>query len=291
MGSTDLKPEEAFTYNVGVVLLANPDIEMTFDYWHYDFKNVIATLPQNDVVRLYGEGYNGDERKLNAVKDRISCPGNVTDGSCVPGDIERVRIDLINWPGVRTSGFDWHIGMRFNAGAGQLSTSLDGTYTREYYMKELRIDGIEYRAALDGAGYYNRTHPLASPIPQWKWRGSAGYHWGNYRLVNYVNYISAYEDRDVWTLDGRIDSFLTYDVNFVWHLPMRGMNITFSALNLTGKVPPLVDFELGFDGLTHNPQRPAIQVGGDISTRTLTEGKFCKHMKDYMIESIASYSV
>ncbi len=253
-GSTDLKPEEAFTYNLGVVLLANPDIEMTVDYWHYDFKNVIATLPQNDVVRLYGEGYNGDERKLNAVKDRISCPGNVTDGSCVPGDIERVRIDLINWPGVQISGFDWHIGMRFNAGAGQLSGSLDGTYTREYYMKELRIDGVEYRAALDGAGYYNRTHPLASPIPQWKWQGSAGYHWGNYSLINYVNYISAYEDRDVWTLDGPIDSFLTYDVNFVWHLPRRGMNITFSALNLTGEVPPLVDFELGFDGLTHNPK-------------------------------------
>ena len=71
-----------------------------------DFKNVIATLPQNDVVRLYGEGYNGDARKLNAVRDRISCPDNVTDGSCVPGDIERVRIDLINWPGVRTWGFD-----------------------------------------------------------------------------------------------------------------------------------------------------------------------------------------
>ena len=71
-----------------------------------DFKNVIATLPQNDVVRLYGEGYNCDARKLNAVRDRISCPGNVTDGSCVPGDIKRVRIDLINWPGVKTWGFD-----------------------------------------------------------------------------------------------------------------------------------------------------------------------------------------
>jgi len=61
-----------------------------------------------------------------------------------------------------------------------------------------------------------------------------------------------YEDRDVWPLDGRIDSFLTWDVNLVWHLPRRGMNITFSALNLTGQVLPLVDFELGFDGLTHN---------------------------------------
>ena len=56
-----------------------------------DFKNVIATLPQNDVVRLYGEGYIGDATKLNAVRARISCPGIVTDASCVPGDIERVR--------------------------------------------------------------------------------------------------------------------------------------------------------------------------------------------------------
>ena len=90
-GNTELDPEEAFTYNLGVVLFANPEIEVTFDFWRYDFKNVIATLPQNDVVRLYGEGYNGDATKLNAVRDRISCPGNVTDASCVPGDIERVR--------------------------------------------------------------------------------------------------------------------------------------------------------------------------------------------------------
>ncbi len=36
-------------------------------------------------------GYIGDTTKLNAVRNRISCPGNVTDASCVPGDIERVR--------------------------------------------------------------------------------------------------------------------------------------------------------------------------------------------------------
>ncbi len=259
-GNTELDPEEAFTYNLGIVLFANPDIDVTFDFWRYDFKNVIATLPQNDVVRLYGEGYNGDATKLNAVRDRISCPGNVTDASCVPGDIERVRIDLINWPGVKTSGFDWHLGTRLNTGSGQLSGSVDGTYTREYFMKALRVDGVEFRAALNGAGYYNRTHPLASPIPQWKWRGSAGYHWANYSLVNYVNYVSAYEDRDVWTLDGRIDPFLTWDVNLVWRLPGRGMIVTFSALNLTAEVPPLVDFELGFDGLTHNPKGRRIKL-------------------------------
>ena len=265
-GNTDLEPEEAFTYNVGAVLIAKPDIDVTFDYWSYDFKNVIATLPQDDVVQLYVDGHSdaGDaEVKLNAVKERISCPGNVADGSCAPGDIERVRIDLINWPGVKTSGLDWHLGARFNAGSGQLSGSVDGTYTREYYMKALRVDDIEYRAALEGAGYYNRSHPLASPIPKWKWRGSAGYHYGNYSLVNYLNYVSAYEDRYVWAPDSfkLIDSFLTWDVNLLWRLPKLGMNITFSALNLTDAEPPPVYFELAFDGLTHNPKGRRFKLG------------------------------
>lgn len=259
-GNTELEPEEAFTYNLGLVFFAEPDIDITLDYWRYDFKDVIATLPQNDVVRLYGEGYDGDATKLNAVMDRVSCPGDVTDGSCAPGDIERVRIDLINWPGVRTSGFDWRLGARVTAGRGKLSGSLDGTYTREYFMKALRRDGVEYRAALNGAGYYNRTHPLASPIPRWKWRGSAGYHRDDYSVIGYLNFVSAYEDRDVWTLDSRIDRFLTLDVNLVWRMPRQGMIFTLSALNLTSQVPPLVDFELGFDGLTHNPKGRRIKL-------------------------------
>ena len=81
-GSRSLKPEQAFTYNLGLVLFASPGIDVTLDYWSYDFDDVIALLPQQEVVRLYAEGYGGNQAALNAVMGRVVCPGGVTDGSC-----------------------------------------------------------------------------------------------------------------------------------------------------------------------------------------------------------------
>ncbi len=48
-----------------------------------------------------------------------------------------------------------------------------------------------------------------------------------------------------------IDPFLTWDLNFLWNLSGK-IGLTFSALNLTGAEPPLVNREHAHDGLTHS---------------------------------------
>ena len=61
---------------------------------------------------------------------------------------------------------------------------------------------------------------------------SAGYYWKTYRLVSFLNYISSYEDRGsiasdsdkIRELFGSIDSFITWDVSFLWDLS-EGINI------------------------------------------------------------------
>ncbi len=91
------------------------------------------------------------------------------------------------------------------------------------------------------------------PIPQWKWRLAAGYHRGGYSLVQHLNYIPSYEDqRETADSDFRtVHPFLTWDLNFLWNLS-GGIGLTFSALNLTGAKPPLVNREHAHDGLTHS---------------------------------------
>ena len=89
-------------------------------------------------MRLYAEGYGGNQAALNAVMGRVVCPGGLADGSCSPGDIERVRIDLINWPGIKTSGFDFHLHGHVDAGVGELSFGLDSTYTTSLRAEETR---------------------------------------------------------------------------------------------------------------------------------------------------------
>ncbi len=256
-GSRALLPEQAFTWNLGLVLFASPGIDVTLDYWTYDFDDVIALLPQQEVLRLYAEGYGGNQATLNAVMGRVVCPGGVADGSCDPADIERVRIDLINWPGIKTSGFDFHLHGHVDAGPGELSFSVDSTYTRSYELKQLERDGVVYRERKDVAGLLNRDTPIAPPLPEMKTRASLGYHWGEYGLIGWANHVSSYEDSNVdWTPPELlpIDEWLTFDLTFLWRFPRLGFDLALSAINLTDEDPPLVFFEQSFDALTANPK-------------------------------------
>ena len=104
-GSKDLKPEQAFTYNAGFVLVTEAGFDATFDYWSYDFKDVIGSMPHGKITELYA-----DEANNEALKQFIVCPDGIGTGTCAASELERVQVDIINWPGVKTSGIDLHLG-------------------------------------------------------------------------------------------------------------------------------------------------------------------------------------
>ena len=64
--------------------------------------------------------------------------------------------------------------------------------------------------------------------------------------------ISIYEDRSGGDEYGTMDPFLTLDATFRRRFPDLGMTVRLSALNLTNRWPPVVNAELGHDGLTHD---------------------------------------
>ena len=254
-GSKDLKPERALTYNAGAVLITEAGFDATFDYWSYDFSDVIGSMPHGAITALYA-----DEANKDALKQFIVCPDGIGTGTCAASALERVQVDIINWPGVKTSGLDLHLGHRTAAGGGELSLSLDGTYTLEYRTKGLMLGDLELQKAEDAAGYLNFGNPIATSLPRTKGRASAGYHCETYSLVSYLNYISSYEDRGSQASDvaeikelGTIDSFVTWDMSFLWNLS-EGVKIALSGVNLLDAKPPLVNIEQGYDGFTHDPK-------------------------------------
>ena len=267
IGSKDLKPEQAFTYNAGLALVTEAGTEATFDYWSYDFSDVIGAMPYGAITGLYA---SEDQRVRDAVKRFIVCPDGVGTGTCAASALERVRVDIVNWPGVKTSGVDVHLGTRMQAGTGQFAASLDGTYTLAYETKALMLgdSDLVLQEAADAAGYLNHGNPIATSLPKLKGRVSAGYHWKTYSLVSYLNYISSYEDRGsidsvndtISNLFGTIDSFVTWDVSFLWNVS-RGVNIAFSGMNLLGTKPPLVNIEQAYDGFTHDPKERRLKLG------------------------------
>ncbi len=255
-GSKDLKPEQAFTYNAGFVLVTEEGFDATFDYWSYDFKDVIGAMPHGAITALYA-----DEANNEALKQFIVCPDGVGTGNCAASELERVQVDIVNWPGVKTSGIDLHLGGHADAGAGKIALSLDATYTLEYQAKALTLGNLVLQEEADAAGYLNFGNPIATSLPKLKGQVSAGYYWGGYRLVSFLNYISSYEDRGSMNSDnaaiketfGTIDSFVTLDVSFLWDLS-EGVNIALSGMNLLDTMPPLVNIEQAYDGFTHDPK-------------------------------------
>lgn len=258
-GDPSLKPEQAFTYNLGLVLFPNPAIEMTIDFWRYDFEDVIGSLPHDTVDDLYA-----DPATRPGAARYIYCPDGRADTlaqPCGARSITRVEVPLVNWPGVETSGIDWEARGSFEAGDGLLETGVSGTHTYHYDIKALYLDNILIQDFVEAAGRLNFGNPLAVPIPNWKARFFVSYHWNDYSLSGYVNHVSSYKDDGAHDGYGGVpvdsflvDSFTTLDLSFQWRLPRYGMNLTLSALNLTGEDPPFANVEHAYDGMTHNPK-------------------------------------
>ena len=261
-GSKDLKPEQAFTYNAGFVLVTEEGFDATFDYWSYDFKDVIGAMPHGAITALYA-----DEANNEALKQFIVCPDGIGTGTCAASELERVQVDIINWPGVKTSGIDLHLGGHTDAGVGEFSLNLDATYTLEYRTKALTLGNLVLQEGADAAGYLNFGNPIATSLPKLKGQVSAGYYWEAYRLVSFLNYISSYEDRGSMNSDnaaikdefGTIESFVTWDVSLLWNLS-EGVNIALSGMNLLDTMPPLVNIEQAYDGFTHDPKGRRVKL-------------------------------
>ncbi len=260
IGSKDLKPEQAFTYNAGLALITSAGVEATFDYWSYDFKDVIGAMPHGAITALY-------DANKEALKQFIVCPDGVGSGTCAASELERVRVKIVNWPGVKTSGIDLHLGTRAPAGSGQVAASLDGSYILAYETKALMLGDLVLQDTTNAAGYLNFGNPIATSLPKYKGRASAGYHGKTYSLVSYLNFNSSYEDRESMASDndairvifGTIDPFVTWDVSFLWSLS-QGVNLVLSGMNLLDIRAPLVNIEQAYDGFTHDPKGRRVKL-------------------------------
>ena len=254
-GDKDLVPERAFTYNVGLILqLAR--LRASLDYWDYDFKDVIDVFPYEGIASLYAAG--GSQRA--AVQQFVTCPDGQGTGTCDVQSVERIEAGFVNWPGIRMSGIDLHMASRIPVGEAIVSFGVDGTYTREFFVRALDLNGTEVFPAHEAAGKLNWGNPIAPPLPQWKTSFSAGYHVGDYSAVSYLNTVSGYTNGAfAGTEFEDIDRFATLDFS-VLQRTSEQLDWGLSVMNVLGSAPPLVRWEQSYDGFTHSPKGRRIKL-------------------------------
>ena len=103
-------------------------------------------MPHDAIASLYA---SDDPEIRDAVARFIVCPGGRASDMapadrCAVGNLERIQIDLVNWPGLTTSGLDTHFAVRTDAGPGRFSASWDSTYTVGYDTRTLLLEGTNF---------------------------------------------------------------------------------------------------------------------------------------------------
>jgi len=267
-GNPNLEPESATTYSVGAIVKAG-GLRATVDYWSFDFENPIVGEPVGGIFSSLfptgsGVGNCGDPA-FAALQRRFTF-----QGACSVNNLARIRTDIINGPGIKTSGIDALVDYAISdVWGGELSFGGSLSYVLEFAIDATTVEGVVVARPFDAVGHLNfQTQSI--PIPQWKGQAFAEYTSGPHNVRLTLNYIDSYTDRrtspfppsTLFLPDGSrvpassagqsIDSSLTADVSYRVFLPWQ-TTATFTVTNLTNQDPPYVRLDLGYDPFTGNP--------------------------------------
>lgn len=262
VGNPDLQPEEAFTYNFGMILNPIPDLTLTVDYWYYDFDNPIIVESHEPLASAFA-----NPATKAAVQDQIYCTGGTNDGDCGAAEIERIITQTINGPSIRTSGIDLFVDYSRDLGPGIFSAGLDVSHVLETQVDAWIKNGVQLQAAYDAVGRMNRSlgdnRAFPKPLPELKGRVFFEYAWNTSNFLLYVNYISSYDEERVGNdfQIREIDDQTTFDLHYRLSMMDDQLLLTLSAINFTDEDPPPAGTDLNYDPYTHNAFGSMLKLG------------------------------
>ena len=274
-GNPDLRPEEADTLNVGLLvdhdgLLSGDDnLFVTLDYWSYDFSDPLVTEPFANVLTLACPG--GPAAPCDAASPYFG--RLVFGGPPTAGSVEIININIVNGPDVKTDGVDFTFRYGMPAGGGRLSFDLSGTRITSY-----DIGAWEFGPAYDALGRLNYRTSLARTLAQWKGRLSANYAWNALNVRWTVNGIAEYDylmqgftvancpaTVMAGACHGVVDQHVTHDLHFHYSFMNDQLRAFLSVINLQDEDPPFMSREMNYDAFTHNPFGRMLKFGVSYS--------------------------
>ncbi len=231
-GGRDISPEESEAFNFGASFSLAKNLDISLDYWRFDFTDAIIQTNQQAIV-------DADPLGPNVIRG----PG---------GNILFVFNDFVNASNIETDGIDFKVDYSFDTNVGSFSPFLDLTRVFSY-------DIIDPQAgSIDGAGNRNFTN-FGSPTPETRF--TTGVNYATQGISARLAYRSVSSFDDDQNDNQRIDSFDTLDaqVNFLLGANSN-YNATVGVTNLTDEQPPVVFTNGGFESRTHDPRGRLIYV-------------------------------
>ena len=270
-GNPDLKPEEADTINVGLLvdhdgLFTDGDnLFMTLDYWSYDFSNPLVTEPFGALVGLVCPGATATTAcdSNNQFFDRI-----VFGGSQTAADIEIINVNIVNGPDYQTDGIDFTMRYGIELGPGYFTADLTGTNILSF-----DIDGWVFSggAEYDALGRLNYRTSLARTLAEWKGRISLNYAWEDLNVRWVTSYVEGYAYEGAppqpcvsstnCQTDSYVPSHSTHDLHVTYSFLDGALVLNGSVINIEDDAPAYMSREFNYDAFTHNPFGRMIRLG------------------------------
>lgn len=261
-GNAALDPEEATTYNFGVITDFGTDTwTATVDYYNFEFKNPIIFENHQQLANAYA-----NPASKAAVASQIYGPGNVAGnvGSFGADEIGRIKSFFVNGPQTDTDGVDIYVKWEDAYADGIMSAGVEAAYVIDYSVAAYSKGGVQVAAAYECAGYFNLNNTCRS-MPDLKAKAFLNYATDEHNFYGAVNYISSYQDRRATTnifkgaRNVEVAPHTTVDATYTYS--WDEFDMSFSVYNLTDELPPFAFWEMSYDPNTHSPLGRFIKVG------------------------------
>lgn len=260
-GNPNLAPEEALTFNVGMIIKAG-GFSSTIDYWSYDFENSLENESGTEMVAAFfgttaptAANPNPPDQCNNPAFDQLQTRFTFANGVCGIRNLIRTRTNVINGPDQKISGVDASLSYLFNGVlGGDLLVGTDATYTLEYKRDAAIVEGIVIQPSADYIGTRGATGIGAGTLPELRGAAYLDYSVANMGVRITSRYIDGVKDVRAGLVGPgvQIGSFLTHDLTYRLSLPAE-TTLTASVFNFTDRDPPLARLELSYDPFIANP--------------------------------------
>ena len=252
-GNPDLKPESAFSFNLGGIYEMG-NFFASLDYYNFDFSDPVIVEEQANIVNAAVAALATATTDDDAILSRIS----FNDPSApTAATISRVRTNVTNGPDIKTSGLDLRLQNSWDmTNGGEFAVGADATYVIEYDVDPYFVEGLAIGGG-DYVGQFNRGNFTRS-MPQWKANLFANYGLGDHNFRAVMRHIDSYKDERPAAARGgvgeKIDSQTTFDLFYnLQSEAFGGFDFGLSVVNVTDEDPPFAAFDVNYDPYTHNP--------------------------------------
>lgn len=251
-GNPNLKPEESTSFNLGVILRPLDSLELTADYFNFDYTNLIVKENPQPII---------DQARADTAAGRVNTPAQQRIQRDINGTLQLVRLNFINASSVTTDGLDVSGRYTLDTDFGKFTFDASWTHINEYSIR--LAPGT---AQIEGAGSVNFNN-LGRSLPENRAQYGASWKWHGHQLSAFGHYVGSYNNDRSGITRKDIESQYTFDVQYT--LAIDGLfggtttRFTLGAINVTDEDPPLAQLNLGFDPIVHDPRGRVIQVGID----------------------------